>query len=193
MAAGKSDNPSCPPLHAHHHPFLFLIHHQGIICGVAFDRSSLRRIAHTPLMRRLLSRGRRGDLRHWFPVDISLSSALLLWAAVPRCMVVSGVGRCYLSHEFFLRSIGMASDPRRMPQSPRLDFGETVQALLATAKDRLTLCSGFCFFENPYSAPALPERWGGAGENGLSEWLVGARPAPSRLSKNIGLNGLCFE
>ena len=25
-----------------------LIHHQGIICCVAFDRSSLRRIAHTP-------------------------------------------------------------------------------------------------------------------------------------------------
>jgi hypothetical protein len=36
------------------HPFMWvktsafsLIHHQGIICGVAFDRSSLRRIIYT--------------------------------------------------------------------------------------------------------------------------------------------------
>jgi len=29
-------------------PFFVQIHQKGIICGVAFDHSSLRRIAHTP-------------------------------------------------------------------------------------------------------------------------------------------------
>jgi hypothetical protein len=39
-------------IHAIDLPFAFtmctLIHHQNVICVVAFDRSSLRRIPHTP-------------------------------------------------------------------------------------------------------------------------------------------------